>query len=299
MNDQELMAQYLSFASVECGLSPNTLLAYENDLGIYLQFCRDMGIPPVAASVDLLATYLRSLTRVGYATSSVIRFMLSVQSFYSFLQDRRIVAANPVRALDLPKAEEKLPDVLSREAMERLIAAVDPNSRLGLRDIAMLELFYASGIRVSELVGLRIEDWHPSMAMMKVSGKGSKDRVVPVHNTASDAIDRYLVQKRPILAAVKCERRKETDVLFLSRSGLPLTRLALWQLLQHVSAKAGLRPVHPHTLRHSFASHMLSGGADLRVIQEILGHENVTTTQRYTQVDIDHLKRIHKLHPRQ
>lgn len=300
MIDTGIIEQFLSFASIELGLSPNTIAAYKNDLQLYFDYCRDLGVSPTGESVDVVSAYLQHLSRQGYASATVIRYLLSLQTFYSFLLERKVVTVNPVRLLDLPKQEQNIPDVLTRETMNKLIESIDPKDRFAVRDAAILELFYASGLRVSELIGLKLEDWHPTMRMLKVHGKGAKDRVVPVHVVATIALNLYITEQRPALLAVKSINPKPfTAVIFLSRAGRPLTRVALWQLVRRAAANAGVRPVHPHTLRHTFASHLLSGGADLRVIQEILGHEDVKTTQRYTHVDIEHLKNIHKKHPRQ
>jgi integrase/recombinase XerD len=295
----ELITRFLTFATVELGLSPNTIRAYKNDLDMFADYSHDMGVDPLTASVDFMSTYLQALSKAKYASASVLRFMVALKVFYAYLHETGYVASNPVKALDLPRCEVKLPDVLTRETTTRLLSSVDPANRFAVRDTAMLELFYASGLRVSELIQCELQDWHPSLGLMKVHGKGSKDRVVPVHNTAGAALTRYIDGLRPELFAVESDRHKPTAIIFLSRAGLPLTRIALWQIVRRAAAHAGIRPVHPHTLRHTFASHMLSGGADLRVIQDILGHENVTTTQRYTHVDLEHLKKIHRLHPRQ
>lgn len=297
--NQSLINSFVNYACVELGLSSNTLTAYIHDITRFLEFCDDLGVDPLHAGIDVLSCYLQSLTRAGYASASIVRYMLSLQTFYGYLQDDKKIDSNPVRALDLPQVEQRLPDVLSRESMDKMFAGIDPTDRFAVRDRAILELFYASGLRVSELVELHIEDWHPTLALLKVRGKGAKDRVVPVHSVAGKLLDVYLRDHRPALAAVKCERAKLSSVFFLSRAGLPLTRCAIWLLIRRISKRAGLNPVHPHTLRHTFASHLLSGGANLRVIQEILGHADVKTTQRYTHVDLEMLKRIHKLHPRQ
>lgn len=300
MTDREIIEDFVSYADNELGLSPATLSAYKSDLLIFAQFIADVGLNVLVADVHTVASYLQTLSRAGYASASVLRRMLSLQTFYGFVVEKGFAKANPVRALDLPQVENKIPDVLSRELMGKLLASVDPADRFALRDTAILEVFYASGVRVSELIGLELEHWFPKLGLLKVHGKGSKDRIVPVHHEAGLALDAYLNGQRPYLAAVHTVAPKAVPrAIFLSRAGRPLTRMAVWQIVRRASDRALIRPIHPHTLRHTMASHLLSGGADLRVIQSILGHEDVTTTQRYTHVDLDHLKKIHKLHPRQ
>lgn len=296
----DLIERFESFAIVELGLAPTTMSAYHADLAAYLVFIRDMGISPESASVDILSSYLQGLTKAGYAITSILRFMATLKTFYAFLRERGVIQVNPVELLDLPKPTQTVPDVLSQDMMATLFVGADETDRYAVRDRAMLELFYASGIRVSELIGLHVDDWYPRLGVLKVNGKGSKERIVPVHNVAAKALADYIAGQRRRLVEVECIKVKHpTDIMFLSRAGRPLSRVAVWQIIRRLAAHAGIRPVHPHTLRHSFASHMLSGGADLRVIQEILGHADVQTTQRYTHVDLEHLRRIHKLHPRQ
>ena len=190
--------------------------------------------------------------------------------------------------------------MLSRDQINTLIAAVPPDHRLAIRDRAILELFYACGFRASELAELNLEDVHADLGVIRIFGKGRKERIVPVGGPAIRALNDYLQQLRPQLIAVKTTRSKAAaNRIFLTRSGGPVTRIVLWQLVQKMSRRAGMRAIHPHTLRHTFATHLLSGGADLRIVQELLGHSNVATTQIYTHVDADRLKEVHrKHHPR-
>lgn len=300
--NNDLISKFLSFADVELGLSPNTRAAYKNDLERFDNWCRDLGVDPLSGDVNTLGSYMQSLSKADYATASVVRYMLSIQTFFAFLMERGVKdwRVNPVRNLDLPVVAHKLPDVLTKETMGRLLAAVDPRSRFALRDRTIIELFYASGLRVSELIDLELDHWYPRMNLVKIHGKGNKERIVPVHDSASAMLSKYIDEVRPELEAIVTARpHGRVDNVFLSRSGLKLTRMGVWLIVRAAAERAGIRPVHPHTLRHTFASHLLSGGADLRVIQEMLGHENVVTTQKYTHVDLDHLKKIHLLHPRQ
>jgi len=190
--------------------------------------------------------------------------------------------------------------VLGREQIATLLKAVNPAHRLALRDQAILELFYACGLRASELAELQLTDLHLDLGVIRVLGKGMKERIVPIGGPAADALERYMKELRPQLLAVKTARAKTTERVFVSRSGGGITRVVLWQLIVKLSQQAGMRKIHPHTLRHTFATHLLSGGADLRVVQELLGHADVGTTQIYTHVDADRLKAVHKKHhPRQ
>jgi integrase/recombinase XerD len=297
---ETLISSFIKFATDELGLSPLTLEAYENDLRRYSTYLADLGVAIVDADVNVASSYLQSLSKANYATASVLRFMLSVQTFYGYLLEKGLVKLNPIRLLDLPVVVNKLPDVLSKGLVNQLIASVDTRDRFALRDTAILQMFYASGLRVSELVNLKLGDWYPRLGFLKLGGKGNKDRVVPMHPEAGAALEAYVETLRPkLVAVITAEKKDPTERTFLSRAGRPLTRIAVWQLVQRAAAKAGIRPIHPHTLRHTMASHLLSGGADLRVIQEILGHQDVATTQKYTHVDLEHLKKIHKLHPRQ
>jgi integrase/recombinase XerD len=202
--------------------------------------------------------------------------------------------------LEPPHHWKKLPDVLGREQMGALLKAVPEGQRLALRDRAIIELFYACGLRASELAELMLEDLHFDLGIVRVVGKGNKERIIPIGGPAIAAMERYLKEQRPVLAAVKTTRAKaHASRVFLTRSGGPMTRIVLWQLVRRTARRAGIRAIHPHTLRHTFATHLLSGGADLRVVQELLGHSNVATTQIYTHVDADRLKEVHrKHHPR-
>ncbi|HMD54896.1 MAG TPA: tyrosine-type recombinase/integrase, partial [Phycisphaerae bacterium] len=212
------------------------------------------------------------------------------------LKSRGRIATDPTELLETPHAWKKLPEVLNRAQINALLKAVDPKHPLGLRDQAIIELFYACGLRASELAGLKLTDLHPDLGVIRVIGKGFKERIIPIGKPAQAAIERYLRELRPRLMAVK---GLTSDLVFVSRAGKPINRIVLWQRLAQISRAAGLRRIHPHTLRHTFATHLLSGGADLRVVQESLGHSNVVTTQIYTLVDADRLKSVHrKHHPR-
>lgn len=285
----ELVTRFLAYLD-EGGLSVNTKGAYASDLHRFRQFCTGMGLHPLHVDEPELATYLQSLSASGLAPASITRYMLSVQSFFRFLIEGSYLQghSNPVQNLQLPKLPSSLPYLLGGEDFIKLFAYVDHLANA--RDRAMVELLYGCGLRVSELAAFKQSDYFPKLGMIRVGGKGDKDRVVPIHRRAIEAVDAYLSGPR---------KGSSSPVVLLTRPGRPMSRQAIWAALRALCVKANIKLIYPHILRHTFASHMLSGGADLRSIQDMLGHENVTTTQKYTHVDIAHLKRIHSLHPRQ
>mgnify|MGYP001554807026 CR=1 FL=1 len=292
MPGDDLIGQFIRFADTELGLAPNTLIAYASDLLRFDKYLHDLGVTAAQADANTMANYLESQTRRGCSSASCARYLTSVREFYRFLGERGFYhGGNPVSAIDLPHVVHRLPDVLSKPQMTQLLAA--PTGRFARRDKVILEILYAGGLRVSELCGLDVADWYPKMQMMQLRGKGGKGRAVPIHTVAADLLNAYLSGVRPDLAL------PSSTMMFPSRGGRRLTPMAVWNLVRRACSLAHVRPIHPHTLRHSFASHLLSGGADLRTIQELLGHSDLATTQIYTHVDLDRLKAIHKLHPRQ
>jgi integrase/recombinase XerD len=298
------VGDFMMYLEMELGLSPNTLDAYRRDLRDFAGFCEQIAVAITSVDTAQLAKYLQHLQEdKKLATTSVIRHVASLKMFFRFATARGFASADPTKLLEPPHTWKKLPDVLGREQMNALLAAAgtEETNRLAKRDKAIIELFYASGLRASELAELKLEDLHFDLGIVRILGKGNKERIVPVGGHAIAAINDYVQTLRPTLVAVKTTRRKAGHSrLFLTRSGGPMTRIVLWQLVQKLSRQAGLRSIHPHTLRHTFATHLLSGGADLRIVQELLGHSNVATTQIYTHVDADRLKEVHKKHhPRQ
>ncbi|MCL2647456.1 MAG: site-specific tyrosine recombinase XerD [Phycisphaerales bacterium] len=289
---------------MELGLSPNTIAAYSRDLRDFAAFCDIANIAIASASAASVAKYLQFLqTEQKLATPSILRHIASLKMFYRFAISRQYVANNPTDLLETPHSWKKLPDVLGREQIAALLAVAGSEeiNRLAKRDKAIIELFYASGLRASELAELNLEDLHFDLGVVRILGKGQKERIVPLGKHAIHAINDYLNTLRPELINVKTTRAKAAaNKVFLTRSGGPMTRIILWQLVRKFARQAGIHAIHPHTLRHTFATHLLSGGADLRVVQELLGHSNVVTTQIYTHVDADRLKQVHRNHhPRQ
>ncbi len=296
--DLAAIDQFCLYVDTELGLSANTLSAYRADLTDFAIFCAGHAGKRMIETDDRgVSAYLRHLGEDRHMqSSSVLRHIASMKMFYRFAMARGICTTNPTDLLETAHVWRKLPDVLARGQMDKLLQAVQPGHPLALRDQAIVELFYACGLRASELADLTLGDVHWDLGVIRVIGKGRKERIIPVGLPALQALEKYVRDLRPRLLAVKGYR---TERVFLSRSGRPINRIVLWQRLGQIAQAGGLRHIHPHTLRHTFATHLLSGGADLRVVQELLGHSNVGTTQLYTHVDADRLKAVHlKHHPR-
>lgn len=280
--------------AAERGLAENSILAYRRDLESVHDFLRDRNQTLLNATIGDFREYLHAQSRSGRTTRTVARRLAAIRVFLRYLSEKKPGLNEILRNLERPKPEHTLPRVLSRSQVNQLISTPDPSSPLYARDVAILELLYASGLRASELCDLMLRDLNAAVGIVRVMGKGSKERIVPVGKGALVAIERYLTECRPKLMRGACEN------LFLSRTGKPLERVALWMLVERYARRAGmLQEVSPHTLRHSFATHLIGGGADLRIVQELLGHSDIGTTQIYTHVDQDRLKAVHKkFHPR-
>lgn len=299
---EDAVKRFLLHVEMELGLSENTVTAYAGDLREFAGFAEVAGRSVRSVDTDFLNTYLEHLqTKRKLATVSIVRHVATMKMFFRYAVGQKYIAENPTDLLEPAKLWKKLPDVLGRAQMVALLNAVPATHRLALRDAAILELFYACGLRASELADMTLDDLHFDLGIVRVIGKGRKERIVPIGAHAVKAIEEYVKVLRPTLVGVKTTRVKaEGRRLFLTRSGGPMTRIVLWQMIQTTAKRAGIRKIHPHTLRHTFATHLLAGGADLRVVQELLGHSNVATTQIYTHVDADRLKETHrKHHPRQ
>ncbi len=288
-----LIDEYLNYLVVERGASRNTIDAYSRDLGRYADFVGGEGMRGIAT--EELISFLASLQEEGLAANTVNRALAAIRGFYKYLLREKKVEHTPVAHIELARVWMRLPDVLSREEMNLLLAQPSEATPADCRDGAMLELAYATGIRVSELIGLTVNsiNWH--VGYLIAMGKGEKERIVPVGHAAYDRVKRYLEGARPFFL-----KGRESDHLFLNRSGKGMTRQGFWKIVKKHAEKAGLgKRVHPHTFRHSFASHLLEGGADLRSVQIMLGHADISTTQIYTHVTRERLKEIHqKYHPR-
>jgi integrase/recombinase XerD len=281
---------FLDTLAVERGLSTHTVEAYGRDLRHHFRFLAEAGvIAPRAVEEVHLILYLGSLRRAGLAPATVMRRLSAVRAFYRYLVREELLTTDPTTNLPTARLLRRLPSVLAVEEVERLLVQPDTDTPRGLRDRAMLELLYATGLRVSELVGLARGDLNLDLGLVRCVGKGGKERIVPVGQPARRAVQAYLAS-----------RRDAAPALFLGNKGRPLTRVAFWRIIARYARQAGIRgAVSPHTLRHSFATHLLEGGADLRAIQELLGHSSIATTQIYTHVTVDRLREVYRAyHPR-
>jgi len=289
-----ILRSFLMHLASERGLADNSLHAYRRDLEDVEAFLRDRDKTLTSAGAEDLRAYLQGQTRRGRSTKTVARRYAALRVFLKFLEGEGHDVAALLQQIERPKPEASLPKILNRAQVNQLIAAPDPKSMLFARDVAILELLYASGLRASELCDLKVRDANLQVGCLRVLGKGMKERIVPMGRAAREAIERYLLECRPKL------ERVHNDRLFISRTGKALDRVALWMLVEKYGRKSGLlKSISPHVLRHCFASHLLGGGADLRVVQELLGHSDIATTQIYTHVDQARLKSIHeKYHPR-
>jgi integrase/recombinase XerD len=293
--NQPRLRELLIHLAAERGLAENSLHAYRRDLENLCDFLGERNRTLINAEVNDYREYLHAQSRGGKSTRTVARRLAAIRVMLRFSpENQKRKSAKILEQLDRPKPEQSLPKILSRAQVNQLIAAPNPKSPLFLRDVAILELLYASGLRASELCGVMMRDLNSSVGVVRVLGKGSKERIVPVGRMATEAIARYLADCRPKLV------RMNDEHLFLSRTGRPMERIGLWMLVEKYGRRSGiLREVSPHTLRHCFATHLIGGGADLRVVQELLGHSDISTTQIYTHVDQDRLKAVHrKFHPR-
>ncbi|HEX2228524.1 MAG TPA: site-specific tyrosine recombinase XerD [Candidatus Binatia bacterium] len=288
--------RFLSVIAVEKGLARNTVEAYSRDLSRVSEFLVGQSIYNwnEVKPIDVRA-YVSWLTRQGLSPKTVARHVVTLRRFYRFLETEGLTTESPLPTLHLPNGARKLPQTLSLEDLRRLLDQPDPQTALGRRDQAMLELLYAAGLRVSELVSLQTQQIDLDSNYLMVKGKGSKMRAVPFGRWAREKLVRYLGEVRPMLA------RSGTPFLFVTRSGKPITRQGFWKLLRGYALAAGIeKRVTPHMLRHSFATHLLEGGADLRAVQSMLGHSDISTTQIYTHVNGARLKEAHrKFHPRE
>lgn len=289
-----LLDQFMNQLKVERGLSANTLAAYSHDLLTFFDFLGRKGVAPLEVTQDDLIAFVGE-KRPHLSARSLARCLVSIRMFYRFCVSEEKIETNPARLLGIPKLHQHLPDILSRDEVEALLSQPDVQTVLGKRDKAMLELLYATGLRVTELIDLRVNNINLDAGFVRTMGKGSKERIVPMGSQAMDALRQYLGGGRASLL-----KRGGSSCLFLSSRGRSMTRQGFWKIIKGYALKAGIvRRVTPHTLRHSFATHLLEGGADLRSVQVMLGHSDISTTQIYTHVAREKLRSIHeKYHPR-
>lgn len=291
---KEQIIDYLHYLTIERGLSQNTRKSYERDLEQYLTFLTEQHIKDWQA-VDrvLILSFLQQLQQSGKSSATIIRMVSSLRRFHQFLRQERFTDHDPMQHIDSPKKQQKLPDTLSLSEVERLIETPDTKEVLGIRDRAILEVMYATGLRVSELIGLQLKDLHLSMGLLQTTGKGDKERIVPLGDLAIQWIETYLEEARPFLT----RKHPEESHLFVNNHGKQLSRQGIWKNLKAFVRKAGItKNVTPHTLRHSFATHLLENGADLRTVQELLGHADISTTQIYTHITKKRMTEVYKQH---
>jgi len=294
---KELLTRYFDYLLVERGVARNTLESYGRDLGRFMTFVEDRRkITDIGrVTPEVIIEYLTLIRDEGLAANSMNRALAALRGFYKYLLREKIIEENPLANIELAKVWMKLPDTISKEEMKAILAQPGDQNISAIRNTAMLELLYATGIRVSELINLTMNSINWQVGFLVVMGKGSKERIVPIGKIAYDCARRYVEDARP-----KLLQKKSTDVLFLNRFGRKFTRQGFWKIVVAYAKQAGLqKKVYPHTFRHSFASHLLEGGADLRTVQVMLGHSDISTTQIYTHVTRDRLREIHeKYHPR-
>jgi len=294
---ETLIQEFSDYLRIEKRNSPNTISAYRSDL---IRFSSELsGKPLESVTTANIRGFLISLRSQGMSASSIARNLSSIKSFFKYLCQDKQLKNNPAIILESPKNWRKLPDVLTHEDVDKLLKGPDLNSKLGLRDKAMLEILYASGLRVSELVNLKVSQLNLEVGYLRTLGKGSKERIVPIGALAKRAMEKYITNSRQTLISNRKDNRK-THELFLTRRGLGMTRQGFWKLLKGYVAKVNIKAsVSPHTLRHAFATHLLERGADLRSVQQMLGHSDISTTQIYTHILGKRMLEIYQeFHPR-
>lgn len=290
MNDW--INDYLHTLKIERGLSENSLASYGRDLRYFAAFLQENELTLPDAAQENVRAYLESLKENGRSTRSVARLISSLRGFYQYLHQLKVIDQNPMATIDSPKPARHLPEVLSLKETERLLEAPDTTKTLGIRDRAILEVMYATGLRVSELIHIQLADLHLAEGLIVTIGKGDKERLVPLGTQAIRWVEKYLADSRPLLL-----KGQRDPFLFLNFHGRPLTRQGIWKNLQQTVRNAGInKRVTPHTLRHSFATHLLENGADLRTVQDLLGHADISTTQIYTHVSKKRLSDVYHAH---
>ncbi|MBD3421215.1 MAG: site-specific tyrosine recombinase XerD [Chitinivibrionales bacterium] len=296
MKELPYQKPFLAHLQLEKSLSENTIASYRFDLQRLVQYCSQQEIAGIKdITAECLTGYFHALHDIGFAPSSIQRTLSSLRGYFAFVIAEGLLQHDPAELIDGPKANRYLPSVLSVEEIEELLAAIDTKKRGGLRNRAMLELLYASGLRVSELRSLSLENIIAAEGLIRIFGKGTKERLAPVGGEALQWVATYCENERP-----RFMRPTSDNTLFLNVRGGKLSRMGIWKIIRQCAVDAGVRTkISPHTFRHSFATHLLEGGADLRTVQEMLGHANIVTTEIYTHIDREYLKEVHRsFHPR-
>jgi len=284
---------YLTLLRVERNVSPKTLEAYTRDLNQYFSYLAEKDVSSVQSiSQSLIRSYIRTLNEMGLAPSSIARIFSSIRSYHKFLSAEGLMEENPTLVLTSPKAPKKLPHVLMEEEISLIIKSVDDTNQFAYRDKAILEMLYSCGLRVSELCDLTLNQIYFEDDMIRIMGKGSKERLLPLGQRAKNMLNDYMIHCRPSI-----QKGQGESAIFLSRNGKQLTRAMINNIVKKWAQVAGItKPVSPHIFRHSFATHLLEGGADLRFVQALLGHSDISTTQIYTHLDKHHLKEVYQTH---
>lgn len=291
------LKEYLATLKIEKNLSENTINSYKTDLTSFLNFISQSGIDDLAEiKTNNIASFFKLLKEAGLNETSAARYFSSLKGFFQYLYKNDYIKSNPIERIQPPKISRRLPEVLNVREINSILEQPDVKDTIGLRDKAILEVFYACGTRISELINIKVNDLFLSEEVIRVFGKGSKERLIPIGSSAIKWIEEYLQKSRPILA----KNYKSENYLFLNQRGTKFSRMGIWKIVNHYAKRAGIeKNVHPHTFRHSFATHLIEGGADLRAVQEMLGHSDISTTQIYTHIDRDYIKLVHKkYHPR-
>jgi integrase/recombinase XerD len=299
LKNTNLLKGFRAYLLLERGLSNQTYIHYRQDLNKWFAYL-DVQIPPLTAeeaTLPQISAFLSTLTDLNQSPASQARITSAIKTFYSWLLLEKKINQNPTDLIDSPKINRKVPEVMSFSEIEKIFQAIDLSEPTGTRNRAILETLYASGLRVSELCTLRISNYFPKEGFIRVLGKGSKERIVPIGDDAISYIEDYLSTWRRHLPHIS---KQDTDILFLNRRGKRLSRIFIYQVVKTLAEKAGLSPlISPHTFRHSFATHLLEGGADLKAVQDMLGHESILTTEIYTHLDNDYLREtLNLFHPR-
>ena len=294
---QEFIDIFLNYLSVERGLSRNTIISYRHDLVSFLDYLKDkQGIDNLdKTDKNHITSFMMQLKGLGLNANSISRKLAAIKTFYRFLVREKMIRTDPTSLLESPKLWRRIPSTLSLQEIERLLIQPNTHKMQGIRDRAILELLYATGMRVSELAQLNLKDVNLQVGFVRCVGKGNKERIVPLGKKAIISLNRYIDKARPYFL-----RRHSTDVLFLTRLHKRISRQSIWKIIKRYARAARIRKdIRPHILRHSFATHLLERGADLRSVQEMLGHSDISTTQIYTHINKDRLKMVHKMfHPR-
>ncbi|GAB6282286.1 MAG: site-specific tyrosine recombinase XerD [Ignavibacterium sp.] len=296
-SNETFVKEYLTYLKLEKNLADNTIKSYLTDINSFFNFLKDEDIKDLnEIQAKDANNFFIALKNIGLQPSSASRYYSSLKGFFKYLYLSGYIQNNPIDKIRAPKTSKKIPQVLSIEEIDEIFSKPDVKNKFGLRDRAMLETLYACGLRISELITLKISDLHFDEQVISVFGKGSKERIIPIGKSAIKWLEKYLSESRPLLE----RKSKSLNYVFLNTRGTKLSRMGIWKIIeQYVSEANIMKDVHPHTFRHTFATHLLEGGADLRAVQEMLGHSNLSTTQIYTHIDREFIKQEHKLyHPR-